>query len=398
MKPFGNSGWSALEPEEARQLLPQALDKLNTEPDNIEALSYAGHCYNVLEQDDKALEYLEKAAASNNPYKWGNYGSILRQHGRNEEAFQMFERAHKELPDDRYVGHAYAEELIRKGRWLEAWPLCAKYRMSRDKVMAIGLPEWQGEDLNGKRIAVLTEGGHGDVIWLMRFLPKLKELGAIFTFLVGEDSADIVLGHPYLDYSEGTVFYSPEHPFDYWVSIFELLRWLKVSEPYWPGVYIQADPELSGYYYQSMPHAGKKKVGLVWQAGEAFDVRKYRSLNDQQARILLDEDYVCWVNLQKDGFIDDCIGCMNPVIENWKDTAALISLLDLVITVDTSVLHLAGAMGKPCWLILGGYQDCKWMTGDTTGWYPSVRIFRNDTVGFNNIIPVVRKALQEWAK
>ena len=368
MRYFG--GHQALERHEAEAVLPRALLALSVDIDDVEALLAAGHCYNVLERDDDALLLYERAVKLQpHPLTWFRYASMLRQCGRYEEAFPYVWNAHRALPDDRYVGHTYAEELIRRGKWLKAWPLAARCRYSKDDIRdaLAGVSEWQGEGLEGKRLAVVFEGGKGDAFWLFRFVPKLVERGARVSLLAAEDIARFFEGHPYLADTE------PEaNGYDLWVSVFELLRWLDVEEPYWPGEYVRSDAA----------HLGG--IGLCWQGGEAIDVRKYRSLGRGQADRLLADPRVVSIQYGE-----------NPAIKTWRDTADIIASLDLVVTVDTSVCHLAGAMGKPTWLVLGGYQDCKWGRGEATGWYPSMRIFRADEgqFGFDGVMTKVEAAL-----
>lgn len=372
-----------LEKHETDAKLAESFLKLKANPNDPEALTDIGHAYNVQEKDDLSFEYMKRAlAALEHPITWFNYALLLRQYGRHEEAFSYVEKAHKAWPWNIFMGHVYAEELIRQGKWLEAWPLCAKYRSTHPYCAIPGVEEWQGQDINGKRLAVVCEGGNGDAIWLYRFLPKLKEIGALVRFHTTESLAALFDENRNLDYPKDTILYDLEHPYDYWMSIFELLRWLNVAEPYWPGVYIQGNPD-------AVPCPSvSPRVGLCWSAGEKLDVRKHRSLSEEQAAMLTACDGINWQSLQYGYDFEP---------KDWAETAAMVAHMDLVITVDTAMLHLAGAMGKPTWLLLGGFQDCKYGYGETTGWYPSVRIFRNDSAGFDNLIPKVQKELDAFA-
>jgi tetratricopeptide (TPR) repeat protein len=373
---------------EAMRVLPRAISALRKNPGDVKILGDIGHCYNVLEKEEIALEYFKKASVSANPYAWLNYAAILRQCGRHEEAKLYAWNAHKARPDDKKAGHIYAEELIRNGQWLKAWPLCAKYRISKDSIEITGLPEWKGEDISGQHLLIVCEGGRGDFFWLLRFIPKLTARGITVSLVAPEDIAVSFGTHPYLGNPNDA-----EHarPYDRWVSLFELLQWLNVEKPFWPGPYIQADPEKTALRNAVIRPSVFKKVGLCWDCGELVDVRKYRSLKKEQAARLLSCTMVDWISLQKDQSAP--VPCLEPTIRTWSDTAAIIANLDLVITVDTAVAHLAGAMGKPTWLVLGGFQDCKWMTGETTGWYPSFRIFRNEGFGFENVLGKIETAI-----
>jgi hypothetical protein len=295
-------------------------------------------------------------------------------------------------------GHIYGEELVRRGRWLEAWPIFSRCRFSKHKIAPQGVPEWMGEDISGKQLMVISEGGRGDAFWLFRFLPRLQEMGIHVNFCTWPDVWEFIKDHPWLKSPEDSVFREARMP-DYWVSIFELLQWFEVEEPYWPGPYLSASPSRVEQKRKEIKYRDtwnttldyfpghKPLVGICWECGEKDDVRKFRSLSEAQAAKLLSNDSVQWVSLQKD--YKAPAPCLEPKIEDWHDTSAIIENLDLVVTVDTSVVHLAGAMGKPTILVLGGYQDCKWGTTDVSGWYPSVRIFRNPTVGFDQVVEEV---------
>lgn len=384
-------GHLQLEKPEAAKVLPRAIAALKENPCDVGTLCDVGHCYNVLEQEDEALRHFERAAKSQtqNANAWLNYAAILRQCGRHAEAKFYAFQAHQMMPDDKKAGHIFAEELIRDGQWLKAWPLCAKYRISKGSIQ-VGLPEWKGEDISEKHLLVVCEGGRGDFLWLLRFIPKLTERGIIVSLAAPEDIAISFGKHPYLGNPNDAAH---DRPYDCWVSLFELLQYLEVEGPFWPGPYIKADPMLAKLRGIPLPHGAFKKVGFCWDCGELVDVRKYRSLKPEQAARILEKTNVNWVSLQKGQKAP--VTCCEPSIKTWNDTAAIIENLYLVITVDTSVAHLAGAMGKRTFLILGGFQDCKWMTGDSTGWYPSMKIFRNEGFGFEDVIEKIKVAIGE---
>jgi tetratricopeptide (TPR) repeat protein len=383
--------------QEAPGIIAQQLKILKEKPFDPAALSNLCNAYNVLEEDEKAMEVAKLGLFTPHPVTWFNYALLLKQCGRYEEAFPFVERAHLAWPDDAFMGHVYAEELIRQGKWLEAWPLCSKYRYTKSWIGPKNLTEWKGEDIRGKRLAVITEGGHGDAFWLLRFFPKLREIGAIPVLHTIQAIGDYLSGHPYLQNPENVAF-GKDIPYDYWVSIFELLQWLEVDKPYWPGVYLWADPQKSELIRPLIRTGVKKKVGLVWQAAERLDVRRHRSLSEDQAARLLSNDSVDWVSLQYG--MKAPAECLEPPIHSWSDSAAIVDNLDLIVTMDTAMVHLAGAMGKPTWLVIGGPRDCKWGKTDEerSGWYPSVRIFQNEGFGFGNVLTKLEKALDLFSK
>lgn len=388
-----------LEKAEAARVLPRAYAELRKHPNDPKILGDIGHCYNVLEREELAFKFLERAANNPNPFAWLNFACILRQCGMHEKAKLYAWNAYRNLPEDKKAGHVYAEELIREGQWLKAWPLCDKYRISKDGVRIPELPEWRGEDIAGKHLLIVCEGGRGDFLWLLRFIPMVTAKGITVSLAALEDIAASFGDHPYLGNANDDAH---ERPYDYWCSIFELLMWLEIDKPFWPGgPYILADEQakLRANILQAAAIAsgsGPKKIGLCWDCGEAVDVRKFRSLKREQAARLLGIGGITWISLQKGQKAP--YPCLEPQLNTWKDTVAAIESLDLVVTVDTAVAHLAGAMGKPTFLVLGGFQDCKWMSGETTGWYPTFRIFRNEGFGFEDVVHKVESALKEFAQ
>lgn len=388
-------GHAIYEKHEATGLLETAVATLRTDPNNGEALVNLCHALNVLERDLEALAYSEHTVkVFDHPYAWFNLGLMYRQFGRYEEAFPWVEKARNAIPDDPFMGHVYAEELIRQERWLEAWPLCSKYRVSKAWIAPRGLAEWKGQDLQGKRIIVISEGGRGDAFWLFRFMPLLEQMGTTVTFSTWEDVGEFLSHHIWINKPEGEIFFDKEHPYDYWVSVFELLQWLKVDKPYWQGPYLQVKTEMPIEWPAGF--GSKPKVGLCWSCGEMLDVRKHRSMAEAQAATLFADTRLDWVNLQKDVKAPGG-DPFEPPLRSWQETATIIDKLDLVITVDTAMVHLAGAMGKPTWLVIGGYRDCKWGAGTRSGWYPSVRIFHvPGHAGFDKVVDSVHNSLDTY--
>lgn len=370
-----------LEKEEAKELLPVLLSRIEKDPLNEESLNNLGHCYSLLGQDEKAIVYFGCAAAiSSNPIVHINYAALLNRCARFEDAFFYIDKAHAELPEHPLIGYAYAEALIRQNKWLEAWPICSKYRWTKPLIAIPNVEEWMGQDIKGKHIAVITEGGQGDTFFLFRFLPKLTAMGAMVTLVVlpyQKDVGNFLENHPYIkDIPDGV---DRNRPYDYWVAQFELLQWLKIEEPYWPGIY---------FGYRGHVTLNKPRVGLCWDCGQHDpNVLKLKSLTPEQKSRLLSNTQVNWVDLTTN----------SPDIKTWQDTANIIANLDLVVTMDTAVAHLAGAMGKTTWVVMGGMQGYMWGSEETTGWYPSWKLFRGDKgcFGFDSVIPKVERALKE---
>lgn len=298
-----------------------------------------------------------------------NRGLMWNQQGRFEMGFPLLEMAHKMEPTCRECGTAYAEALLRCGDYKLGFYLHNHYRLSRSWFkLNQYFPEWQGEDLTGKRILVVEEGGSGDCLMMLRYIPLLELAGAKVTLSVRSDMMPLLHAQ---SWCTSTVL--PEAP-DYWISLMSLPLHFGV---YWDGPYIK--PSIS----QTDLHG----IGFCYKAGAALDGGNFRSLSGEQ-RDLIDSylGNADGIDLTND----------HGSYSNWDITASVISGLDLIITVDTGVMHLAAAMGKPTWVLLGSWSDWKFgLSGDTMPWYPTVKLFRGGRGGFDAAIDRLRFSLDE---
>jgi hypothetical protein len=208
-------------------------------------------------------------------------------------------------------------------------------------------------------------------------------------------------------------------PFNYHLPIGEVMLAFDtdIDTVPWNGPYLRADPGKVEHYRQELRRAVDiKRVGVCWSSGirthetwlQTYGLRKsmqFDALEPVMAAIYNNDGTA--INLQvgpervQHGLsIEDCL----PENPDWDDTAALVANLDLVITVDTAVAHLAGAMGKPVWLMMHPGGSWHWMVerpgspwNEKSPWYPSVRIFRQKTPGdWSDVVDTVRKELERW--
>jgi hypothetical protein len=335
---------------------------------------------------------------------------ILEGFGRFDEALDLEREARQMEPANCFVGCIYANSLLRQGRYGEAWPIweCYGWHRGADIELAQYIPLWEGDDLAGKRILVLHAGGFGDQILFFRWFWRLRVSGAHITYVCPDVMVPLLEGHPWIDKllltHEGSadpavgsaacqspmasnkldripeVDLEPSN-FDCFISILNLGPLIAPTLNHlWMGSYISCSADPPHLRSATLP-----QVGICTQAGEMFCPRRYRSLEDHQIKQLLEVDVVDWINLdfRAAGLRQGGLRYTsppwypNPAIKNWLDTARLIAGLDLVVTVDTGVAHLAGAMGKPCWVILPALSA--WMygvKGHTTPFYPSMKLFR----------------------
>ncbi len=244
-------------------------------------------------------------------------------------------------------------------------------------------PRWDGGDLHGKHIVVWGEQGMGDNLMMLRYLPLLRARGA---------ARITALCFPALAQTMGTV---ADHvlidPDDIATYAFDCYC-PSMSLPFHFGTRIDTVP--NSVPYLQVPPAARQawggclaglpglKVGLVWAGGKAFKRDAERSLVLSQLTPLMAIEGVHWISLQKGQAAEDLADVDWRILdwayhcEDLMDTAALIEQLDLVISVDTAVAHLAGALGKPVWMMSRFEGEWRWIAGRSDSpWYPSMRIF-----------------------
>ena len=269
-------------------------------------------------------------------------------------------------------------------------------------------PFWQGEDLRGKGLLVLTEQGFGDHIQFCRFVPRLAAAGA-----------EVILGVPpplqdLMRSLAGTAVLTNldeirSQAFDYWTFVGSLPHRLRAEAATvgTPGPYLSASlPRREAWRTRLGRTPARARIGLVWGGRPDADYERRRSVPFAAMARLGALPDVAWYALQggeraaevpahRDRIAVEVLSAAD--LGTFADTAALLAELDLLITVDTAYCHLAGAIGAPVWLLLPTAPDWRWsLQPDRTPWYPSVRIFRQRTSGdWDDVIAQVAAALNE---
>lgn len=310
-----------------------------------------------------------------------NAGMIYRGFGELDKAAKLIEMSWN-CNRTGICGLAYAEELLRAGKWLEGWPLHNKTRPTLEgSALGLGLDSsckyWDGSE-TPTSLLVINEGGAGDRINYTRFLPELDKLGIPYKFFCFDSLKPLYEKLPWLDgklVGEHEKFEMSPPP-SHWTTVFALPEALKITPqtlPQFPTPFVAPGKkrELVG-----SKHA---KIGICWSAAELFQGGlRVRSITEAQAMRLVakTDDLVDWVSLQAG--VEAAYPIANVLTGSWSDTADVMSQLDAVVSVDTAVYHLAGAMDIPTALILTSNSDWKFRyRGKLDMWYPSVRIFRN---------------------
>lgn len=361
---------------------------------NVNSLAELASCYFTLGDPERALP-LSKLAWEWNRKDSGigmNLAMILKDLGRHEESFHVIETAYWCNPDDFYIQLGYAEALLKAGYWKQAWALYDNSRPTQsgaamDLRIPVQIPEWDGRPLpEGHKILVINEGGTGDRISYARWLPELTKRGINWIF------------YPYTPLFSIFERVFPRDKlaadgedigeFTHWCTSFSLPAKLGIGPNEIPPP-LQISP-LSERVDKFRINRGNDLpvVGLCYKAAELFQGgRTVRSLTGPQAMRLrcMTADKVNWVNLQHGEKME--YPAINTDLKDWEDTVALLSQLDAVVTVDTSVMHVAGCLNKPMAVLLSGNSCWKFLrTGKKLPWYPTANFYRNDGQGLEQAI------------
>jgi tetratricopeptide (TPR) repeat protein len=274
-------------------------------------------------------------------------------------------------------------------------------------------PLWDGSALDGRRILIWAEQGFGDTVQFIRYAPMLDQMGGRAIVRCPASLVRLIASMPSVELAiaEG----EPLPEYDVHVQMLSLPKLLETTVANIPAQvpYIQSDIwQCAAIAKNSLP-LDALNVGIVWASGyrdqpDALRFYHKKSCPLSEFMRLLDIPQVQLYSLQVGGNandIDEFIGCdrlhnWSPFIHDFTDTAALVAQLDLVIAVDTAIVHLAGAMGKPVWNLLPFAPDWRWfLEREDTPWYPTMRLFRQSERGnWEEVIKRVGAALRSFQK
>jgi hypothetical protein len=334
-----------------------------------------------------------------------NYATVLREDDRHAEALELLEQDLLHNPDPR-EHWLRSVLLLEAGRFVEGWRE-HEFRWMREPLVASRIttrrPVWDGQDLRGKTIVLHAEQGLGDAIQFIRYARLLKARGARVVFDAFKDFFEI--SHDFADIDEVRVA-CPTGDYDYHAPLLSLPRAFGTTVASIPAhvPYVRVRPAHKERWARRIADSAKLKVGLVW-AGNPRHVRdRMRSLSLAQLACLAGIDGIQLYSLQKGATAAaeltasglDIVDLAQDFVD-FCDTAAAISHLDLVISVDTSVAHLAGALAKPVWLMIPKPADWRWLLeGDSTPWYPTMRIFRQPERGrWDILVEDIARSLEQ---
>lgn len=337
-----------------------------------------------------------------------NLAAALQELGRVDEAVAGFRETLQLQPDLPDVHHNLAMALLLSGDFEQGWREYEwRERASGVRPISFPQPRWHGEPLAGRQILLHTEQGLGDTFQFVRYAQLVKDRGGKVLLLAPEKLAPILRSCPGVDawYGKGDTLpdfdvYSPLQSLPYLCGT--RLASIPAQVPY-----LFADKALVAEWRGKLADLDGYKVGIHWQGNPNYKADRQRSIPLAQFAPLASVPGVRLISLQR-GFgteqlsaasfpVHDLGDAVDRASGPFMDTAAILRNLDLVITSDTSLPHLAGALGVPVWVALPFVPDWRWLLGRSDSpWYPTMRLFRQQRPGdWTTVFRAVRTALQE---
>jgi tetratricopeptide (TPR) repeat protein len=442
---MGNSYKMLGKSEEAETCFRKAIA---LEPSNPLAINNLGNMISERNQYEEAIPYFQRAIALQSDYvaPHNNLGIALHVLGRLDESENAFRRA--ALLDPQYVPvyvnmsntlrlqgrYEEAEESVRKaleldpksaearstlgmlrlvrGDFPEGW-IAYEFRPAVQNQRPCPQPRWTGEALPAGTLLVSVEQGMGDTIQFVRYLPIVKErfqgrvvfecYPEVQQLLKACDGFDALVPWKSSGYPE-------ELAYDRQITLMSVPGVLGTDIETIPAhvPYVPVDPGLSEAWARRLPDSDALKVGIVWAGSADFKNDRNRSCRLADFGPLGQVPNVIFYSLQKGERAEQAasppegmvLTDLNESLQDFADTAAAIHHLDLIITVDTSVAHLAGALGRPVWTLLPFSPDWRWMLErEDTPWYPTMRLFRQPRPeDWNSVFTRVAEELRAYCQ
>lgn len=358
---------------------------------NVNELIEQGNQFRAERRPQQALDcYIQAIGLDrNNSAAWNNYGNVAREMGDPDTGIAFLKKAIKLNPTMETAQFNLAVAYLLAGDYENGWQQYEKrwdYEHLKGLLPKFPQPRWTGQDLKDKTIFVMCEQGHGDTIQFVRFCQDLKDRGAHVIFHSEEKIAAMLKNHPMIDELTGPTDQLPS--FDYWTPVMSIPGVLGITLDQLKSQlkYITPPRDLVQKWQERLGAKRKMRVGLCWSGRRDTWIHQHKSVPFEVIReFVRNHPQYDWISFQLDATSEELsvltelgVRIFNDEIATFADTAALMENMDVVVGVDTAATHLAGAIGRPAWLLLNQFgQDWRWLLerGDSP-WYQSVRIFR----------------------
>jgi hypothetical protein len=363
---------------------------------NAEQLIERGNACREQNDPEGALKHYAEAFVldRHSAGAFNNYGNVLREIGDPEGAIPFLQRSIQLVPSAVTPNFNLAVAYLLSGDYARGW---AQYEHRWNFEHLAGTlpkfsqPRWTGQDLKGKTILVCQEQGLGDTIQFIRFVFGLHNAGGRVMLQVNNNLAPLFAGSPVI-HAIIDVNDTPAD-FDYWTPIMSIPGILGVTLQNLPHQlqYLAARSDLIQQWQTLLGPKKRLRVGMCWSGRPDSWINRHKGMPFEVMLDLIKRNpSIEWFNLQvecteEQAKILENAGVKNfpGQVRNFADSAALIHHMDVVISVDTAVAHLSGALGRPTWIPLNWYgTDWRWLLKrDDSPWYPSARLFRQPRLG-----------------
>jgi tetratricopeptide (TPR) repeat protein len=381
-------------------------------PNFAEAHSNLGSALKEKGKLNEAIAAYHQAIALNPNFPEAQYNlaNALIARGQLDEAIAAYRQAITLRPEYAEAHGNLALALLMRGDFQPGWEEYEWRRKCNDSQLSpqnFTQPEWDGSPLEGRTLLLYTEQGFGDAIQFIRYLPLVAERGGKIIIACQEQLQRLfkMTARGWQIVSQG----EPLPRFDLHCPLLSLPRVFRTTLPDIPKTvpYLQADAEIAKrWQHRLADHSLVMKVGIAWAGSPTNKNDRNRSMKLSSLAPLGQMPGVRFISLQKG---KASVEAKTPPagmqlidwtedLKDFANTAALIANLDLVIAVDTAVVHLAGAMGKPVWTLLPFVPDWRWLLErDDSPWYPSMQLFRQSSSGdWDSVVARVVPALSHW--
>ena len=369
------------------------LSKIKDKTKNSEQVKLAeANILRDLGDFDQAYSIISEQIRTNGetPERLANLALVQQHRGSPDKAINLLKNALKIEPDNWVLRINLFHNLFLNGCFSDAWKEFEwRLKEPRLKIKLEKLPGTliQNHSFQNKRLLIVCEQGIGDTFQFLRMLEPLLEITKKISILVPARLERIIKGS-----LKNVEVFSRENElsdFDFLIPIMSIPHRLQKYKPFFEKPYLHAEKRLKTNWGGKFLSASKK-VGLAWRGNPQFESDYLRSTSAENFSNLIDQKEITFVVLQKGNNENDFIKGDNlidvssdiDIEDGFIDTASIIENLDLVISVDSAIAHLAGSLGKPTWLLLNYVPDWRWgLDGENTDWYPSMRIFRQQKPG-----------------
>ena len=371
------------------------LQAIQLKPDDAGLHNAIGYAFFKMGRMDDSLRSFQRAIAISPDcaeayFNCGNLHYAMR---RVEDAIAMFDKSLHIKPDDQSVVFNKSLALLLSGdlrQGMQMYEARWREKNQRKVIREFKKPQWTGDQsLNGKTILLHHEQGMGDTIQFSRYARILAQSGASIILMVQDPLVGLFknLGDDIEVIGDGLVL--PE--FDYHCPLLSLPNAFRTDLHSIPlnNAYLSSDSEKIDYWKSRLGKKSELRIGLVWSGNSTHHNDRNRSISLKTLLPFL-PDGIQYVSLQKELPQQDKSAMQSTSkiihfgeeLREWSQTAALCSCMDLVISVDTAVAHLSGALGKDCWVLIPYIPDWRWMLDRSdTPWYSSLLLFRQQEAG-----------------